>query len=250
MPAPLPIRSRLLIVALGLVLGLVTATATAAAGVAAPAYESRAGTPDGIGKFYQGREIAAVMGYAGAAWLERPSRESEERPDWLIEELHLRPGLNVADIGAGSGYLSRRVAPLVAPGRVYAVDVQPEMVALLERLSRQPDLQNIVPVLGGTEDVHLPADSVDVAVLVDVYHELAFPYEVMRSLVAALKPGGRIVLVEYRGEDPAVPIKAVHKMREAQVRREMSLLPVTWERTSERLPLQHIIVFRKAAALP
>jgi ubiquinone/menaquinone biosynthesis C-methylase UbiE len=212
-----------------------------------PLYREGRGSPDGIGKFYQGREIAAVMGFEGAPWLERPSRASEERPDLLVEELHLQPGMSIADIGAGSGYLSRRMAPIVVPGRVFAVDVQPQMVALLTELSQKPALKNLVPILGDTDDVKLSPASIDLAVLVDVYHELAYPYEVMRSLIRALKPGGRVVLVEYRGEDPAVPIKPLHKMSEAQICREMSVLPLTWERTSERLPMQHIVVLRKSA---
>jgi len=214
---------------------------------APPLYREGVGSPDGIGKFYEGREIAAVMGFEGAPWLERPSRANEERPDLLVEELHLQPGMTVADIGAGSGYLSRRMAPLVRPGRVFAVDVQPEMVAMLTELSHRSGFNNLVPIQARADDVQLPPASVDLAVLVDVYHELSYPYEVMRSLVRALKPGGRVVLVEYRGEDPDVPIKGLHKMSEAQVRREMRMLPVIWERTSERLPMQHIIVFRKSA---
>jgi SAM-dependent methyltransferase len=114
-------------------------------------------------------------------------------------------------------------------------------------LSQKPEFKNLVPVQGDTDDVKLAPASIDLAVLVDVYHELAYPYELMRSLNRALKPGGQIVLVEYRGEDPAVPIKPLHKMSEAQIRREMSVLPLTWERTSERLPMQHIVVFRKTA---
>jgi SAM-dependent methyltransferase len=215
--------------------------------LAMPLYREGRGSPDGIGKFYQGREIAAVMGFEGAPWLERPSRESEERPDLLVEELHLQPGMTVADIGAGSGYLSRRIAPIVGSGRVFAVDVQPQMVALLTELSRKPEYRNLVPVQGGKEDVQLPPASVDLAVMVDVYHELAYPFEIMRSLVRALKPGGQVVLVEYRAEDPAVPIKPLHKMSEAQIRREISVLPLTWTRTSEQLPMQHIVVFRKTS---
>jgi ubiquinone/menaquinone biosynthesis C-methylase UbiE len=200
---------------------------------------------DGIGKSYEGREIAQVMGYEGAAWLDRPTREQEERPDLLVDALHLTPGMTVADIGAGSGYLSRRLAGRVAPGQVWAVDVQPQMVALLETLTKQPGMSNIIPHLGAADNVMLPDDSLDLAVMVDVYHELEFPYEVMQSVVRALKPGGRMVLVEYRAEDPRVPIKALHKMTEAQVRREMRRLPLIWERSDERLPLQHLIVFRK-----
>lgn len=236
--------------ALGLVLGTFAwppPTAIAENSVATPLYREGRGTADGIGKFYQGREIAAVMGFEGTSWLERPSRASEERPDLLVEELRLEPGMTVADIGAGSGYLSRLIAPVVGPGRVFAVDVQPQMVALLRELSQKPGFRNIVPIQADPDNVRLPPASIDLAVLVDVYHELAFPYEVMRSLIRALKPGGRVVLVEYRGEDPAVPIKPLHKMSEAQVRREMKMLPLSWERTSERLPMQHIVVFRKAA---
>ena len=222
-------------------------TAIAENSVALPLYREGHRSPDGIGKFYHGREIAAVMGFEGASWLERRSRASEERPDLLVEELRLQPGMTVADIGAGSGYLSRRMAPIVGPGRVFAVDVQPQMVALLTELSQKPEFKDLVPILGDTDNVKLPPASIDLAVLVDVYHELAYPYEVMRSLIRALKPGGRVVLVEYRGEDPAVPIKPLHKMSEAQIVREMSVLTLTWERTSERLPMQHIVVFRKSA---
>jgi SAM-dependent methyltransferase len=242
-------RSSWTSVALCVVLGIFASPLSAVnlGNSAATPYREGQRSPDGIGKFYQGREIAAVMGFEGASWLERPSRATEERPDLLVKELHLRPGMTVADVGAGSGYLSRLVAPLVAPGRVFAVDVQPEMVTLLTELSRQPAFKNLVPIQGDTADVKLPPASVDLGVMVDVYHELAYPYEVMRSLIRALKPGGRVVLVEYRAEDPAVPIKALHKMSKAQIRREMSVLPLVLERISERLPMQRIIVFRKSA---
>jgi SAM-dependent methyltransferase len=218
---------------------------TVQADAPAPVYREGRASIDGTGKFYEGREIARVMGFEGAPWLERPAREKEEGTDLLLEELRLEPGLKVADIGAGSGFLSRRMATRVAPGPVYAVDLQPEMVALLRTLSARPGLGNIVPVQGSDEDVMLPAESLDLAVMVDVYHELEFPREVMGSVLRALKRGGRMVFVEYRAEDPAVPIKALHKMSEAQVRREMRSLPLVWERTSEALPIQHIIVFRK-----
>jgi SAM-dependent methyltransferase len=241
-------RSAGMLAALWLVLSALVSPMPAIAedSVAMPLYREGRGSADGIGKFYQGREIAAVMGFEGAQWLERPSRASEERPDLLVEELHLQPGMTVADIGAGSGYLSRRMAPIVGRGRIFAVDVQPEMVALLRDLAQKPEFKNLVPILASTEDVNLPLASIDLAVLVDVYHELAYPNEVMQSVIRALKPGGRVVLVEYRGEDPAVPIKALHKMSEARIRREMSVLPLTWERTSERLPMQHLVVFRKS----
>jgi ubiquinone/menaquinone biosynthesis C-methylase UbiE len=215
----------------------------------AGATTSVADTPsaDGIGKRYLGREIAHVMGWQAAPWLEREEREKEERTSVLIDELHLSRGLVIADVGAGSGYLSRRMAPLVAPGgRILAVDIQPEMLALLAKTAADPRYANIEPVLGTVDNVRLPADSVDLAIMVDVYHELEYPSEVLASIVRALKPGGRVAFVEYRGEDASVPIKALHKMTERQVRLEAGKQALTWERTSERLPWQHLIIFRKA----
>ncbi len=204
--------------------------------------------PDGIGTFYMGREIARVMGHDAAAWLERPQRTAEEDPGRLVRELRLRPGQVVADIGAGTGYLSRRLAQAVGPGgKVLAVDVQPEMLALLKDFDARLGLTNIVPTLGTTTDPQLPAASVDLALMVDVYHEFDFPFEMMQGICRALKPGGRVVLVEYRAEDPAVPIKPLHKMTQAQVKREMSVLPLQWVQTLEVLPRQHIIVFKSAA---
>ncbi|MEO6080593.1 MAG: class I SAM-dependent methyltransferase [Steroidobacteraceae bacterium] len=203
---------------------------------------------DGIGKRYQGREIAHVMGWQAASWLEREEREKEERTSVLIRELALKAGMVVADVGAGSGYLSRHMAPLVAPGgRVLAVDIQPEMLALLAKSAADPRYANIEPLLGTVDNTRLPAGSVDLAIMVDVYHELEYPYEVLESIVQALKPGGRVAFVEYRGEDDSVPIKALHKMTERQVRLEAGKHALIWERTSKRLPWQHLVVFRKAS---
>ncbi|MBL9199621.1 MAG: class I SAM-dependent methyltransferase [Opitutaceae bacterium] len=204
-------------------------------------------TRDGIGKRYFGREIAQVMGHQGAGWLERPERQEEERTDLLLKELALRPGEHVADIGAGSGYFSWRMAKIVGEaGRVYATDIQQEMLDILMRQMRKQGADKIVqPILGTVRDCGLRAASVDTIILVDVYHECDFPYEMARSMVAALKPGGRLVLVEYRGEDPRVPIKPLHKMTEAQVRKEMAVHPVTFERNIASLPRQHILIFRK-----
>ena len=202
--------------------------------------------PDGIGKRYMGRDISAVMGWQGAQWLERAEREAEERTDLLVPALQLKPGMVVADIGAGTGYLSRRMAAAVTTtGKVLAVDVQPEMVAMLEKSVRQFGLKQIQPLLGAEDDVRLPAASVDLAIMVDVYHELAFPYEVLASIVRALKPGRQLVFVEYRAEDPRVPIKALHKMSEAQIKREAAVHPLVWDRTVNTLPWQHLVVFRK-----
>ena len=196
-----------------------------------------------------GRDIAGVMGWQAAGWLERSEREEEERTDLLMQALALKPGMVVADIGAGTGYLSRRMARAVAPGgRVLAVDVQPEMVALLTKLAREKGIDNIDAKLGAEQDVLLPAASVDLAIMVDVYHELAYPFEVLASIVRALKPGGQLVFIEYRAEDARVPIKALHKMSEAQVKREAQVHPLVWERTVNSLPWQHMVVFRKSGA--
>ena len=232
-----------LCLAASLLAGVLPAAALAQA---PPRYESVAPSADGIGKRYMGREIAQVMGWQGAAWLERAEREQEERTDLLLPELHLTAGMAVADVGAGTGYITRRMARIVGQrGVVYAVDVQPEMIALLSDMARRDALGQVRPVLGADDDVRLPAASIDVAVMVDVYHELEHPYEVLASIVRALRPGGRVVFVEYRAEDPAVPIKPLHKMSVEQVRRETAALPLVFERVAEPLPWQHIVVFRK-----
>ncbi|MHA3770893.1 class I SAM-dependent methyltransferase [Verrucomicrobiota bacterium sgz303538] len=211
-------------------------------------YELRAEhDPNGIGKFYLGREIAHVMGHQAAGWLERPEREEEERTDLLVEALKLRAGEVVADIGAGSGYFSWRMARLIVPdGKVYAVDIQQEMLDLIMKNMAKRRVKNVESVLGTITDPKLPAEAVDTMLMVDVYHEFDYPYEMVDSMLRGLKPGGRIVFVEYRGEDPSVPIKTVHKMTEAQVKKEMAIFPqLAWEQTLETLPQQHIIIFRK-----
>ncbi len=214
---------------------------------AAPRYGRASPSPDGIGKTYMGREISGVMGWQGAAWLEREEREKEERGDVLLRELALRPGMNVADVGAGTGYYARRMSPLVGPsGTVYAVDVQPEMIRMMGELTAKARIGNIKPVLASVDNVKLPDASIDLAIMVDVYHELEFPFEVMESIVRALKPGGRVAYVEYRAEDARVPIKALHKMSEAQVRREAAAHALVYERTATSLPWQHVVIFRKA----
>lgn len=202
--------------------------------------------PDGIGKFYMGREIAHVMGHQAADWLERPERETEERPDLVVEALRLKPGDAVADIGAGTGYFSWRMAKAVGErGLVYAVDIQKEMLDLLAKKMAGQGITNVKGVLGSITDPNLPARSADVVLMVDVYHEFDHPLEMMEHICQALKPGGRVVFVEYRAEDPTVPIKRVHKMSEAQLRQEMSVHPLEWVETVATLPRQHIMVFRK-----
>jgi ubiquinone/menaquinone biosynthesis C-methylase UbiE len=203
--------------------------------------------PNGIGTFYMGREIAHVMGHQAADWLERPEREEEERTDLLIEALKFREGEVVADIGCGSGFISRKIAKKIGEsGIVYGVDIQQEMLDLLAKRMAMFRIANVKPMLGTTTDPKLPPASCDTMIMVDVYHEFDQPYEMIRSLIAGLKTGGRIVFVEYRKEDPAVPIKEVHKMSEAQVKKEMGVHPeMEYAETLGVLPRQHIIVFRK-----
>ena len=247
----LPRRCALQWLATGLVAGPAAFTSPWAAAQKFPnpesgKYQRIPLSADGIGKKYMGREIAGVMGWQGAAWLERQEREQEERGDLLLRELGLKSGMVVADVGAGTGYYARRMAPLVgASGQVLAVDVQPEMIEMLTAMAKKANLTNIKPVLCKVDNVKLPDASVDLAIMVDVYHELEFPFEMMESIVRALKPGGKIVFVEYRAEDPKVPIKAVHKMTEAQVRKEASQHALAYERTANTLPWQHVVIFKK-----
>ena len=211
-------------------------------------YTTGPASRDGIGKFYLGREISQVMGHLGAGWLERPSREREERTDLLIEQLPLGPGETAADLGAGTGYFSLPMAERVGPqGRVLAVDIQPEMLQIInERLARD-GIANIDTILATESDPRLPPGSVDMLLMVDAYHEFSYPREVMEGVVRGLKPGGRVVLIEYRGEDPMVPIKRLHKMTQAQAITEMQAVGLEWVETLDILPQQHFMVFRKPA---
>ncbi|MEJ1931854.1 class I SAM-dependent methyltransferase [Nostoc sp. NIES-2111] len=210
-------------------------------------YEQRAiHSPDGIGKYYMGREIAKFMGHTGAGWLERPSREAEEQPSTLINSLNLQADDVVADIGAGTGYISLQIAPLLTAGKVFAVDIQPEMLEILEFLKQEKNITNVEPILATSDNPHLPPDSVDLALMVDAYHEFEYPREVMQGIVNALKPGGRVVLVEYRGGNPFIMIKRLHKMTQKQVREEMAIVGLTWRETKNVLPQQHLMVFEKS----
>jgi len=219
---------------------------TGAPGADQPMYETRAEHhPDGIGKLYMGREIARAMGAAGASWLERPERDEAEMPQKVIEHMQLKPTDVVADIGAGTGYFALRISRVVPQGTVYAVDIQPEMLAFLEQRKRQLKANNVITVQGTETDPHLPAQAVDVALLVDAYHEFAYPREMMENIVKSLKPGGRVMQIEYRGEDPGVPIKSLHKMTVAQARKEMEAVGLQWQETQDFLPYQHFIIFVK-----
>jgi ubiquinone/menaquinone biosynthesis C-methylase UbiE len=201
--------------------------------------------PDGIGKYYLNREIAKVMGHQAMMWLERPSRETEERPEQTITELELNPDDVVADIGAGTGYFSFRMASAVPEGKVYAVDIQPEMLDAIAYLQEENKISNVETVLGQPDNPNLPQNSIDLAFMVDAYHEFAYPREMMTGIVGALKPGGRVVLLEYRLENPLIPIKRLHKMSERQVKKEMKAVGLEWEQTKEFLPEQHFLIFSK-----
>src|SRR3954471_9533824 len=209
-------------------------------------YESRPGAdPNGIDQYYMGRQIAHVMGHQAADWLERPTREQEEHTDEMIDLLDLKPGENVADIGAGTGYISWRMAKKVAPGKVYGVEIQQEMLDLLGANMKERGITNVVQTLGTVSDPRLPTNAIDLIIMVDVYHEFDHPFEMTDGMVRALKVGGRLVFVEFRKEDPNVPIKEVHKMSEAQVKKEMSIFPLAHSQTFTNLPWQHVIVFKK-----
>ncbi len=205
---------------------------------------------NGLGKFYMGREIAMVTG--GIPWLERTEREEEERLSLLIKSLKLKPGDRVADIGAGAGVISMLMAEQVVDhGYVLAVDVQDQMLRRIQQNAKAKGLTNVIPIKGTQTSPSLAPESVDMIIMVDVYHEFEFPYEIMGEISKSLRPGGRLVFVEYRMEDPTVPIKVVHKMTQKQVKLEMSPpeFQLTFKETINALPWQHIIIFTKDASV-
>ncbi|GJM14583.1 MAG: methyltransferase type 11 [Pseudohongiella sp.] len=211
-----------------------------------PGYEMKPGeSRGGIGKFYLGREISRVMGHQGADWLERPTRTQEEAPDAVVSNMDLAPDHVVADIGAGTGYFSFRIAKLVPDGGVLAVDIQPEMLELIDQKQAAEGVSNITGILGAIDDPNLPANSIDAAIMVDAYHEFSHPFEMIDGIVKALKPGGRIFLLEYREEDASVPIRPLHKMSELQAVKEMSVFGLDWTDTLDFLPWQHMMIFTK-----
>ena len=226
--------------------GFVSCAVTAQT-AAAPRYETRAiHDPDGTGTFYMGREIAQVMGPGGMEWLDRAQRDTEEHPSQVLNALQLHSGEVVADLGAGSGYFTFRMAPRVGnTGKVLAVDVQPEMLQTLRQRASAQKITNVQVIQASETDPHLPKNALDLVLLVDVYHELAHPYEVMQAVRDALKPDGCVVFVEYRQEDPNVPIKELHKMSVAQLDKEMAAVGLAPVRTIETLPQQHILIFGK-----
>ena len=208
-------------------------------------YEFREGSRDGIGKWYMGREIAHTMHHAHAEWLDRPEREREERPGKMIARMQLEPTDRVADIGCGTGYHSLRMAGHVPDGKIYAVDIQASMLDSVVLRSSVAGLDNVMPILGTRTEPRLPEGRIDKVLLVDVYHEFDHPHEMMQGIVAAMKPGALLFLVEFRGEDPTVPIKPLHKMSKEQALREMEAAGLELESAWNGLPWQHFLVFRK-----
>ncbi|MEY4402712.1 MAG: hypothetical protein RIR91_747 [Verrucomicrobiota bacterium] len=252
-----PVLSSVLL--LGLAVGLffwtqpaVSQPATAPAAVtpplpvsAEPQYGTCVASADGIGKTYQGREIAQVMGHPGIGWLERTEREKEEAPSKAIAALKLAPDAVIADLGAGSGYYTFRLAPLVPKGRVVAIDIQPEMLDYMKEEMKARGVKNVETHLSTVVDLKLPDASLDAVLMVDAYHEFDHPAEMLASMKSALKKGGRIYLLEFRAEDPKVPIKPHHKMTEAQARKELESAGFRFLENRPDLPWQHLLVFEK-----
>ena len=212
--------------------------------------QGTASSPEGNGKFYLGREIASVRDTPDVpGWLERPNRESEELPDRIIQALDLDPTSVIADIGAGTGYFSFRLSPHVPEGKVLAVDIQEDMIGRISQRITETGHTNVEPILGTYVDPRLPADSVDIAIIILSYHEFSHPREMMERIVEALKPGGEVLIVEYRGEDATLPISPLRRMTEAQTIKEMRAVGLRWKETRDILPQQHFMVFEKPGDL-
>lgn len=212
------------------------------------AYTSRTPSPGGTGRVFMGREIASFLDETHrASWLERPDREDMELPGRIIQALELHASDFIADIGAGTGYLTFRLSRRVPSGRVYAVDIDPVMIDTLRARKARYETANVVPVLGAADDPHLPPGMIDLALIVASYHEFSHPYEMLRNIREALKPGGRLVIVEYRGEDDTIPVPPLHRMTAAQVRRELAAAGFRWRESRDFLPQQHFMVFEKPA---
>ena len=212
-------------------------------------YTFKRGDFNGIGKWYMGREISYVMGFEGISWLERFDREKEENISTLIKNMRIKSNDTIADIGAGSGYHVFRIAPLAKKGLIYAVDIQSEMLVEIEKTKELGKIINIQTILGSEKSVHLPKNSVDKILMVDVYHEFNFPVEMIASMKNALKSNGQLFLIEYRKEDSKVPIKKIHKMTEKQAVKEMEAAGFKLKRNIENLPWQHCMVFIKKRSL-
>lgn len=208
-------------------------------------YAYKTATPDGTGKYYKGREIARVMGFEGAAWLERNTREQEENTKKAIARLPITASSVVADIGAGTGYYTFPIAAKVPQGKVYAVEIQQSAINYLQQRSKQLNLNNVIVVKGGEKSPNLPDNAIDLAIMVDVYHELSYPHEMLQALKRSLKSGGKLLLLEYRGEDPTVEIKPLHKTTIAQLNKELNANGFHLKQDGEFMPIQHFLVYQK-----
>lgn len=201
---------------------------------------------DGTGKIYLGREISQVMGFAGKDWLERAEREREEGIAVALEHLPISSNSVVADIGAGSGYYTFRISPLVPEGKVYGVDIQDDAIAYIKKRSEELGVKNVIPIKGSEKSPNLPEGQVDLIIMVDVYHELAYPEEMLSAMYKSLKPDGKILLLEYKGEDPSISIKPLHKMTEKQAAKELKANGFDLVENGKFLPIQHYMIFQKA----
>lgn len=208
-------------------------------------YKSKEPSWDGTGKVYLGREISQVMGFAGKDWLERASREREEGIAAALENLPINSSSTVADIGAGSGYYTFRIAPLVPQGKVYAVEIQKDAIDYINAKSKELNLKNVETVQGSEKSPNLPKGAIDLVIMVDVYHELSYPQEMLQSIYESLSPNGKVLLLEYRGEDPTINIKPLHKMTEKQVTKEMNANGFELEKNGKFLPIQHYLIYKK-----
>ncbi len=210
-----------------------------------PHYTYKKGDPNGIGKWYMGREIAYVMGYQGIQWLDRPEREVEENTTTLLRNMAIEPEDNIADIGAGSGYHVFKMAKLSSSGLVFAVDIQEEMLEEIKSRKERDQIKNVRIIKGSEKNINIAENSLDKVLMVDVYHEFNFPAEMLSSIKKALRADGKLFLIEYRAEDDKVPIKTLHKMTEAQAIVELEAAGMKLERNIDNLPWQHCMVFVK-----
>ncbi|MFT4733267.1 MAG: ubiquinone/menaquinone biosynthesis C-methylase UbiE [Algoriphagus sp.] len=211
-------------------------------------YTFKKGSSDGIGKWYMSREIAHVMGFQGIDWLERSNREEEENTAKLIQNMNIQDSDNIADIGAGSGYHVFQMAPQASKGMIYAVDIQMEMLAAIKERKQEKGIGNVSLIEGSTQSANLPINTIDKVLMVDVYHEFDYPREMLLSIKDALVKDGKIYLIEYRSEDPNVPIKELHKMTEKQAVKEMKAIGMKLQKNITNLPWQHCMVFVKDEA--
>jgi ubiquinone/menaquinone biosynthesis C-methylase UbiE len=207
-------------------------------------YTYRAGSPGGTGKYYLGREIAQVMGASNSAWLDRDSRPQEENTQLAIDKIKVPPTAVIADIGAGTGYYTFKLAPKVPQGKVYAVEIQDEMIAALNERKKQLNNRNIEVIKGSFTSPNLPENSVDLAIMVDVYHELEFPVEVLASIKKSLKKDGQLLLIEYKGEDPSVRIRPLHKTTVAQLNKELAANGFKLSYEGKFMPIQHFLIYK------